>query len=155
MAKFKMKGFPKHGEISKSPVKMGAYTGDFGYDESGKSRDNQAAAKTIGAGAAQGAIMGAKYGPWGAAAGAVIGGAAGVLSSNKAQEAADIAFKEQQEQLITENKYNEYNAAQSNYDRIKSRKGVGTTNIKDVQVEDNKIENNRENTANKLAERYT
>ena len=26
MGKFKMKGFPKHGEISKSPVKMGAYT---------------------------------------------------------------------------------------------------------------------------------
>ena len=85
MSKYKMSGFPKHqtGVQKKgSPVKL--------ISGQGPQTSGEAQTTTIStaSGAMQGAQAGAMFGPWGMAAGAIVGGAVGFAQAGKANEAA-------------------------------------------------------------------
>jgi hypothetical protein len=83
--------------------------GDPGIDKSGATAAPEV--PSIGGAAASGAMKGAKagmaFGPWGAAIGGVLGGAAGLIGGGKAQKAADTAERNFA--------YNEHNQASNSY----------------------------------------
>ena len=83
--------------------------GDPGIDTSGATAAPEV--PSIGGSAASGAMKGAKagmaFGPWGAAIGGVLGGAAGLIGGGKAQKAADTAERNFA--------YNEHNQASNSY----------------------------------------
>jgi hypothetical protein len=83
--------------------------GDPGIDKSGATAAPEV--PSIGGAAASGAMKGAQagmaFGPWGAAIGGVLGGAAGLIGGGKAQKAADTAERNFA--------YNEHNQASNSY----------------------------------------
>tara|TARA_R110002074_G_scaffold198877_4_gene366591 strand:- start:20674 stop:22266 length:1593 start_codon:yes stop_codon:yes gene_type:complete len=83
--------------------------GDTGIDTSGATAAPEV--PSIGGAAASGAMKGVQagmaFGPWGAAIGGVLGGAAGLIGGGKAQKAADTAKRNFS--------YNEHNQASNSY----------------------------------------